>query len=455
MGQYDMQIGMNQTTELNVSVGISMMLNPRMLQTLKILNMPYTALLDTINEEAESNPILEVERRDTMIDYLKALSGTPVREKAARRGAEDDRDLEDYIKKGTDLTEHLNSQIGTMDIDEKTKEILGFLITNLDSNGYICNYDEVKSDASKEFGAEPDMIDKALKVLQTFEPDGIGARNARECLLIQIREYGMESGELKGILTRTVKDHLEDLAAGDFLKISSSLGITEDAAEKIGDFIRNNLDPVPGARFSSAAAPAIPSFLTKKNGGEYKVLNLESTYGPRLQLNDSYLKMLEDPKTDEQTVNYIREKIKNAKDLMEQIDKRNSTMIRIVEMIAAAQSGYLDKKSAFPAPFSQKKIADTLGLHPSTVSRAIAEKYIETPLGVLKLKSLCPREVLGATKQAISEAIEKIVDSEKDLSASGIKNKLGEKGIRIQRRTVSTYRKALTGPSKPEKKKDK
>lgn len=442
-----MQIGINQTAELNVSVNISMMLNPRMLQTLKILNMAYNELLEKINEEAESNPILEIEKRDSMIDYLKSLSGTPVRERTSgKTTAEEERDLENYIKKGTDLSEHLLSQLGLLDIDDDQKELIEHLIKNLDTNGYLPDYEKVRDELAKETGASASDVDEALKALQTLEPDGIGARNARECLLIQIREYNFDSEELRDILEKAVEDHLELLAGKEYGKAARALGITEDAVENIADFIRSNLDPMPGSRFSSASTPAIPSFLTRKDGGSFKVMNLESAYGPKLQLNGSYLKMLEDPRTDQKTVEYIREKIKNAKDLMEQIQRRNDTLQTIVTMMVEAQAEYLDKKASLPRAFSQKEIADKLGIHPSTVSRAVAEKYIETPIGVIKLKQLCPREVLGTTKSSITAAIKKMLGG-KDaggISDLEMKQKLEDKGIVIQRRSISRYRSALS-----------
>ncbi len=154
--------------------------------------------------------------------------------------------------------------------------------------------------------------------------------------------------------------------------------------------------------------------------------------------------MLEDPQTDKNTVAYIKEKLQKAKDLIEQISKRHSTIEKIINVVIERQKEYFDGKKTCPLPLSQKELSDKFGIHPSTTSRAIAEKYIETPLGVIQLKTLFPRETSGTTKNQIMIDVASIIrgeDTDKPLADKEIQKKLAEKGIISQRRTVSDYRK--------------
>lgn len=452
-----MEMGMNQNFRLDLSNELSMVLSPRMLQMLKVLNLPYSELMEKISEESESNPLLEVERKDLMIEYLKFQSNTPLREDKKTANKDDEYDMEDYIKAGTNLEDHLASQIALLEIDEKQKEIVIQLARSLDSNGYMNNYEEIRPNLMLEFDADEKEIDHALSLLQSLEPDGIGARDAAECLLIQVREFDFDNDELQKIMEKAIRNNLNDLAEKDFDKAAKELGITAEGAEHISDFIKNNLNPYPGAQFAKTSAPAIPSFAIKKTKGKYELKNLEKMYGPEIKINGHYAKLLNDPKTDDKTILYLKEKLKNAKELIENVKKRYETMEKIAGMIVEAQTDYFDKKVKFPRPFTQKEISKELGVHPSTVSRAVAEKYLETPLGVLKLRSLCPREFLGTTSADNKDLIKSILmreDKSDPYSDSQIQQLLKQNGVNLNRRTVSDYRGKLgiEGTSKRKRK---
>ncbi|MCX5749496.1 MAG: RNA polymerase factor sigma-54 [Candidatus Saganbacteria bacterium] len=448
-----------QNMFLDISLNINLMLNPRMLQMLNVLNLPYAELVEKIKTEAEENPLIEIERRDAMIEYLRYHSSTPLKETPSGLPEEgSEAGFEHYIQKGVELVPHLMSQAGLLDISEKEKEIVTELIKHLDINGYIRDWESVSPAVMSALGAAEKEIEEALGLLQGLEPDGIGARDLKECLLIQISEYDFEDETLVKLLKKAVSSHLDEIASRDLAAISKSLDITEEGALQICDFIKNNLTPYPGAAFSSSATPAIPSFSVKKEGPEIKLVNLETRYGPVIKLSPQYLKMLKDPGTDAATVSFIKEKIDKANELIEQLAKRGETLEKIAVEITEKQKDYLFGKSAHPAPLLQKSISAKFGIHPSTVSRAVSEKYIETPKGVISLKSLCPKEILGTTTNSLREKVLQLISAEDNkapLSDSDIQRLLSARGFDIKRRTVTDYRKKLSIGTVAERKKGK
>jgi RNA polymerase sigma-54 factor len=449
-----MQLGLSQNIGFELSAELSIMLNPKMLQTLKILNMPYAELIEKISSEAETNPLIEIEKRDGMIEYLRHQSSLPVREKEGTTA--DPAEMERYLKAGTTLPQFLLTQLDLLDTTEEQKEIIGLLIKNLDQNGYIQGYPLLKNSIKRDLDVPEEEIEKALKALQTFEPEGVAARDLKESLLIQIREYSFESAELRNILESIVKDHLDELGKGDLASISKALSIPEEGAAMAASFIREHLTPYPGSRFAETSTPAIPSFAVKKTEKGYDVVNLETKYGPSIKIDPQYLKMLSDPATDEKTSAYISEKLSKAKELVEQITKRHETVEKVVSKIVGKQIEYLKGTSKFPEPMTQKELSEEFGIHPSTVSRAVAEKYIETPAGVIKLKCLCPRETMGLTAAHIRAEISEILsgeDPKHPLTDLQIIEKLAEKGIMLKRRTVSDYRKKMSAGTSAKRRK--
>ncbi len=450
-----MDIRLSHETNLEVTAALHMLLSPRMLQMLKVLNMSYPALLDRIQQESEENPLLDVEKRESMIDYLRA--GEKISKSDLPYTEDEERSkLEDYIKKGTDIFEHLSSQLDLMEVPESKREIVDRLIRGLDGNGYIQDYEELKKSICTETECTPQTVDEALEVLQELEPDGIGARNAKECLLIQIRHYAFDSEQLEELLEQAVENYLDDIASGNTELLARALGISSEGAENLIKFIKENLNPYPGASFATTSSAAIPSFAVKEIEGRLQAVNLEQRFGPVIRINERYCKMLDDPKTDAETVKYIREKMEKARQLMEQVNKRHETIEKIVGIIIEWQSDFLTGKSRTPKPLTQKVISDRFGMHPSTTSRAIADKYIETPVGLIKIRSLCPREFSGNTKEGIKEIVRKIFASEDrkaPFTDEQVCSLLNERGIMVKRRTVSDYRSELGIPKVIDRKK--
>ena len=432
---------------------MDLLLSPRMLQMLKVLNLSYADLVDTVTKEAEENPLLEVERRDEYVEFIKYLTS----DKKIKKEADfsDLPGLENIGNIEKTLEEHLMEQLELEDLDGTYRSMAKKIIENIDDLGYVVNYPRLREQIMKEFSVSRPTVDKALKIVQSFEPDGIGARDLKECLLIQIQEYNLENEALQEILTKAVEKHLEDLSQQNFTKVAQGLGIPENGVEEIANFIRHNLNPNPGASFGGETKHVIPSFAVEKTEKGHKLLNLETRYGPIINISGQYLKMLEDPKTDEKTREFLKNKLKNAKNLIEDFSKRSETLEKIVRRIVETQEDFLNRGITWLHPLTQKELANEHGLHPSTISRTVAEKYIQTPQGVFPLRFLCPRGPRGLTVARIKAMLAEIVKSEDKsdpLSDSRITEKMKAKRAKIDRRTVAHYRKEINIPSKEERK---
>jgi RNA polymerase sigma-54 factor len=451
-----MPLELRQQLNTNLLQTLELMLSPKMLAMLRILNMSYLELLDKVKEEEENNVVLEVERKDTLLEYLKSLGKEP----AIKSTADFDEELpgiENISTVQITLTEHLLQQLRLeylLDIDLKIGEAL---INNLEPSGFIKDYPMVKEKIVAELKVNDRRVDRMLKVIQTFEPDGVGARDLKECLLIQVGAHNFQNDKLKGIIEQAIKKHLSDLGEEKFDEIAASLGVNREGAAAISDFIKKNLNPCPGSIFAQTDRPIIPTFMVEETDGKFEIQNLEQKYGPVLSINQQYLKMLESPETDEKTKKFIKEKFDAAKELIEQMLRRRQTMDQIAQIILSTQQPFFQKGLAHLNPCLQKDIAERLEVHPSTISRAIAEKYIQTPKGVFPIKQLCPRDFWGFTQNKIKALVIDLIkneDKSNPLSDQQLQILLKNYGIAASRRTVAAYREELKIPSSFERKKN-
>jgi len=427
---------------------LELLLSPRMLQMLKVLNLSYADLVERVTKEAEENPLVEVERRDEYVEFIRYLTSDRKIKKEA--DFEEMPGLENIGKVEKTLEEHLLLQLELEDMEERDRGIARGIIENIDDFGYVINYPRLRERIMAEFKVSRPTVDKALKIVQTFEPEGVGARDLKECLLIQVREYNFENEALQEILVRAVEKHLDDLGRGDREKVAREMGLPQSGVEEIASFIKNNLDPNPGSSFGTGTKHVIPSFAVEKADQGYKLVNLETRYGPVIKISAQYLKMLDDPKTDEKTREFLRNKLKIAKNMMEDFARRSETLDKIVRKIVETQEDFLSRGVTWLRPLAQKELADEFGLHPSTISRTVAEKYVQTPQGLYPLRFLCPRGPKGMTvartKALLAEIIKK-EDKSGPLSDSQLTRLMKEKGARIDRRTVAHYRKELKIPT--------
>jgi len=436
MIELKLQTDLKQTLEL--------LLSPRLLQMLNILHLPYCDLVAQIDKEAEENVMLEVERHDELIEFLNYLTS----DKKIRKEADFSEmpGLENVRREEKSLPEHLLDQLELEELEPQHNEIAKDIIGGIDPQGYLLDYPRLREEIMKKHDVSRPTVDKILKIVQGFEPEGIGARDLKECLLIQIKAYDFENEELESLLEKAVKGHLEDIEQQNFKKMADALGIPESGAKEVANYIKNNLNPYPGANFGGATRQVIPSFAVEKGDKGYTVVSLETRYGPTLNISKQYLKMMEDPKTDEKTKEFLREKFKKAKELIEDFSKRSETLAKIVRRIVDSQGDFLVKGKSWLRPLTQKSLADEFGLHPSTISRAVAEKYVQTPQGLFPLKFLCPRGPKGLTAARLKAMLAETIDREdknNPLTDEQLTSILKERGAAIDRRTVAYYRKEL------------
>ncbi len=440
MAELRLQADLKQTLDL--------LLAPRMLQMLKILSLPYLEAVETLKKESEENPMLEVERQDEYVAFLNYLTSDKKIKKEA--DLKELPGLENIGRVEKTLEEYLLEQLELEDIEENYKEIGKELIGNIDDQGYLLAYPQLREKIMEKFKVSRPTVDKVLKIIQGFEPEGVGARDAKECLLIQIEAYQFENDELQEVLEKAVEKHLENISQGNYQKVAEAMGIPESGVEEIASFIKNNLNPYPGASFGGQVRQVIPSFAVEKTDKGHKLINLETSYGPVLKFSKEYLKMLEDPKTDEKTRSFLKERLKRAKELMEDFSKRSETLEKIVRKIIDSQQDFLENGVIWLRPLTQKSLAGEFGLHPSTISRTVAEKYVQTPQGLYPLKFLCPRGPKGMTAARMKAMLVEIInreDKHNPLTDEQMTNFMKERGANIDRRTVAHYRKELDIPT--------
>jgi len=432
-----------------LSQSLDLYLAPRVIQMLKILNLPYLELVHEIVKESEDNVMLEVERQDEYVAMLQYLTS----DKKIKNETDFSElpGLKNFARVDKNLEDFLLEQVENSELEDKNALIAKELIANIDDHGYLVGYPLLRDKIMQDFDVSRPTVDKVLKVIQQFEPEGVAARDLKECLLIQVAAYDFDHEQLRHILQQFIENHLTDLEQAQYQKIATALGLDEKGVKEIANFIHNNLNPYPGANFGGESRMVIPSFAIDQTAKGFVVTNLEKRYGPSITISRTYQKMLEDPKTDAKTKNFLKERLKRAKELLEDFQKRGETLEKIVRKIIDSQQAFLKQGLIWLQPLTQKSLADEFGLHPSTISRAVAEKYIQTPQGLFPLKLLCPRGPKGATVAKTKSLIVELIKNEAGhdpLTDEQLTLQLQERGIQITRRTVAFYRQELKlGPA--------
>jgi RNA polymerase sigma-54 factor len=478
-----LELGMSMRPELR------MKLAPQIIQSIEILQLPLLELSNRIEAELLENPMLERaeeeaddERPATTDDGAEqveepaeepesdpdpwetqdhsAFEEMLVRYEDIDRGGSGVRNdgekdpklaaLENSPAGDISLEDHLHSQLTFMDPDDDTLLLCENIIANLDWRGYLEHPVEeiVASIRERAFTAADG--ERALAVVQGLEPQGVGARSLEECLLLQLDPRR----PTYDLLRRVVENCMDDVVQNRWPRVVGVLGCTMDelksAIEELGA-----LNPIPGALFNEPPAPhVIPDVEIEKVEGEYRVM-LENTALPSLRVCAYYARRLQQKDLDPKTEEYLRGKLQAARWLIDAIQQRRSTLFNISTAIVEAQTEFLDKGAMHLKPMKMQEIADKVGVHVSTVSRAISGKYAQTPRGVRSLKSfftggLATQDGESESWEVVRTMLLKVVEEEdksKPLSDDALAGALGEKGVDIARRTVSKYRKLLGIPS--------
>ncbi|MCX5750974.1 MAG: RNA polymerase factor sigma-54 [Candidatus Saganbacteria bacterium] len=446
-------VNLSSNLSLNLSQELELMLSPRLIAMLKTLQLSYQDLVSDITARSEENVMLEIEKHDRLLEYIKFMSS----DKSIKKEADFTElpGLKNVQDSPESLDEYLLHQLKLLEIEEDLQPICEKLIENVDDQGYILAYDKLNETLKKELKTTDTKIAAALEIIQSLEPTGIGARDLKECLTLQVKDYNFQNNALEKVLLKAIENHLEDLGKEAYGKIAKELDITKEGVVQIADFIRSNLNPHPTSSFGGETEHIIPSFVIEKNEqGNLKLINLEKQYGPVISLSERYIQMLQDPKTDQETIDFLRAKMSAAKDFLEQVQKRFETMGKIMAILLREQKEFADRGKRWLKPFYQKSIADEVGVHPSTISRAIAHKYVQTPHGLFPLKMLCPKGEGEFSIYRIQAMIKDFVDREDKshtLSDQEIADAFGKEGLAVSRRTITHYRKTMNLPSYKER----
>jgi RNA polymerase sigma-54 factor len=298
-----------------------------------------------------------------------------------------------------------------------------------------------------ELKLDEEKIVRVLKMIQRFDPIGVGSLDLRESLLIQMRDKGLENT----LAYRIVDEHISDLERKSILQIAKMMGVTFEKAQKAMELIRT-LNPTPThGRFDPAAVPVIPDLIVEKFGEDYAVFHNDKNV-PRLRINSGYKELIKrGNKTSKDTKAYVRQKLEQARWLLNSINQRRSTMIRVMEAIIEEQRDFFEKGPAFLKPLIMEDIAQKVGMNVATISRVSNGKYVQTPLGVHEIKyffnsGIARENGEDMSKRSVKQRIEDIIGNEdpaKPLSDQEIYRILNKEGIKLARRTVTKYREEL------------
>ncbi|MDN4494646.1 RNA polymerase factor sigma-54 [Ureibacillus aquaedulcis] len=419
-------------------------LTPQVKQSLEILKYSSEELEHFIKEEANANPLIELKEHNR--EHLLEMARVPNSGAASFVKDEFFDPLLNVPQQEKSMETYLMEQLAVQrSITKREREIVLYLIRNLNDLGYLdCEIEET----AERFCVSVEKCEELISLLQSFEPAGIGARSLRECLSLQVVRCG-NAPKLTEIL---IQKHLEDLADGNFQLVANLYEVAKAEVEEAFSYIKQ-LNPRPLMEVQSGKQEYIvPDLIVEEFNGEF-VIQINNANLPQISINAYYEELLL-TEACVQTKTYLKTKLSDALLLMRGIEQRHETLYKVTESILQKQTAFLQKGNKALVPLRLKEIADVVGLHESTVSRTISNKYIRTPKGVFALKAFFIRGVKMQSGEVesplfIKEKIKSIVEREdikKPLSDQKIANFLLAEGIPIARRTVAKYREELCIP---------
>ena len=461
-----------------------LVLAPQLRQSLKILQVAALDLRTTIQEELQNNPTLEelpmdavsmdrtseddssageadrtdmaAENREELQfernfeilnkldqdwrDHMSQSSGTG---SYTQEDAERWQHFFDSIVGETSLQEHLLDQARLADLDPQETEAMQYLIGSIDNNGFLTS---TLNDVSLLTGLPLSIVQRAQTILKTFDPPGIGCLNLQDSLLQQL----LLRGKARSIPARIVKDHFLLLTRRRIPEIARKMNLPlEEIQHAIQEIAQ--LDPAPGRRFGDDTnRVVVPDVIVEKVAGEW-VISLTSDYVPRLRLSPSYKDLLAKGTLSRDEKEYLKEKMRSGRFLINSIEQRQQTIEKISREILSRQMEFFEEGVSKLKPLTMTQVAEVVGVHETTVSRAIANKYMRTPHGVFEMRYFFTSGYQSTEGESISntsvkDMIAQLIageDPEKPMSDQEIVGKLGERNINIARRTVAKYREEL------------
>ena len=443
---------MQMDLKLNISQKQRLILTQIMQQSINVLQMSAYDLREYIEKEFEENPILEadfnlIESKDNIdnTQLSKYLNDRYDENYNYQHNNEDEASVFNFISDKKSLKDYLYEQLGEIKSDIKIKKVVSYMIESLDSRGYLENtLEEICSD----LGIDKEKVQNALEILQSLEPCGIGARDLKECLLIQLKNKGI----LDEIIKEIVLKYLECIADCKYNYIAKELKITAKEVQAYGDIIKS-LEPKPSRGYYTGEEVKfiIPDAYIVKIGDKYNVI-MNKDIIPNITINNLYKQEILNGKNKKE-VEYVKEKVNDAIGLINDIEQRNNTILKLLECIVKKQKAYFENGQEYLKPMTLRDLADEMDLHESTVSRAIKDKYILTSRGTVKIKDLFCNGIIssgingeGFSTNNIKNKIKQLIKLEnknKPLSDQVICDLLNKEHIDISRRTVAKYREEL------------
>ena len=491
---------MQLNTSLSARMEQRQIIAPRMIQSMEILQLPIMALQERIEHELQENPVLEL--RETEADenapeeapadgQAEAPADNPQQELVIDDKGDNEEDFDrlnalnedwsDHFNEETrpssnrideegdkkhdamvnmasrpqSLQDYLNDQVAFLDADEKEQELIRFLISHLDDRGYLSTpLEEIAQTLGEAIGVAE--LEESLFKLQQFEPLGVGARDYKECLLLQV------TGETphREVVRALILHHLEDIQHNRLPVIQKRTGFDLHVIQEAIEVLKH-LNPKPGSSFSSDNIPyVVPDIIVERtDAGEYEV-RLVDDWTPNIYISRRYLELYRDKAADPKAKEFLKRKFQSAQWLIDAIEQRRSTLIKVTKAIIHHQRAFLDKGPEHIEPLKMQQIADQVGVHVTTVSRAVDDKWAQTPRGIFPLK----RFFGGGTQTASGEEVawetikQKLLeiianeDKSNPLSDEDLVDKLAETGYPVARRTVTKYRKMLNIQSSRQRK---
>jgi RNA polymerase sigma-54 factor len=451
-----------------------LVMTPKLQQALKLLQMPAIELQQMLKQEIMENPLLDEEEdlvETQEEEREREEPEAPADEKASDDDAEEPEekvDWEEYLMSGWEIaaglgeevqeefvervpvakrsfTDQLISQLRIATDDERTIQIGDYLVGSLDESGYLtCELEEVAG----TFRTSVEEVEKVLRIIQTFDPPGVGARNLQECLLIQLAARGLEDT----LATRIIRDHFDDFKQKKYPDLAKKLKVSIQEIQTQCKVI-STLDPKPGFEISASEPQyVIPDLVVDKVDDKY-VVYLNDRNIPRLRINHVYQEELlkENKDGNREAKDFIQSRLKSARWLIQTIEQRRRTMVKVMECIVDKQRAFFEKGTAHLRPLTLQQVASEINMHESTVSRVTTNKYVQTPRGVFELKyffssSLGTQDGSEISAKSAKDTIRRIIEREdalNPLSDQKIADILKKDGLNIARRTVAKYREQL------------
>jgi RNA polymerase sigma-54 factor len=485
--------------KLHLKVAQKQILTPGLVQMVSVLALNRLELREMINQEMVANPVLEELTEDgvTSEDYSEEAFVKAETEKVPETEpanpfdefdvasffnqyldsgsgeARGEREVierpsfEAFISSPQGLSDHLSWQLSLTVCNEIVGAIADVIIGNLDENGYLAvSLEEI----AKNGNYSPEDVEEALAVVQEFDPLGVGARNLRECLLLQLRALDPQNALAREIVSeclpkRPLAATEEELASPDnplarmmqanqLKEIARALNRPVELVKRAMDVIRG-LDPRPGLRYNKTQPRLVEPdvYFRKMDDGWQVFMNDDDV--PQLRLSPIYRRLMARDAADREVRNYVKERFTAALQLMKSIEQRKNTILRVCQVIIHRQPDFLEHGADQLKPMMIKEVAEEVGVHPSTVSRAVSSKYAHTPQGVIELRSFFSESVngpegAGMSLPTLKRLVKKMIDEEDSahpLTDDHIAKKLADGGIRVTRRTVAKYREDLRIPS--------